>query len=126
MTTPTSAGPGSGPFVYPEYDPYATYPPVDRPVGPPPTPVAPPKSGMGAGKIVALLAAAGLIAVTAGTIGGGVGYVVARETLPTAATTVAGASTLAALPSTVPGSIAEIAARVQPAVVQLERVRQRR
>jgi putative serine protease PepD len=107
-------GPGSGPVIYPEYDPYAAYPPLGRNADAPPVPQ---KSGMGAGKIVALLAAAGLIAMTAGTIGGGVGYLVARETLPGAATTAT--ASLAALPSTVPGSISEIAARVQPAVVQL-------
>jgi putative serine protease PepD len=115
-------GPGSGPIVYPEYrsqgpyDQYRQLPPLDPSADLPPRPR---KSTSGAGKVVALLAAAGLIAVTAGTIGGGVGYLVARETLPTtavAATTVEG---IAALPSTVPGSISEIAARVQPAVVQL-------
>ena len=122
MTTPTPMGPGSGPIVYPEYRPQGSYapqgslPPLDRSADLPPRP---PKSGMGTGRVVALLAAAGLIAVTAGTVGGGVGYLVARETLPTAATTAATTSAVAALPSTTPGSIAEIAARVQPAVVQL-------
>ena len=119
VSTPTPMGPGSGPIVYPEYrpqGPYAPLPPLDRSADLPPRPR---KSGSGAGKVIALLAAAGLIAVTAGTIGGGVGYLVARETLPTTAVTATTVEGVAALPSTVPGSIAEIAARVQPAVVQL-------
>jgi len=122
VSTPTPMGPGSGPIVYPEYRPEGAYapqgafPPLDHSADLPPRPT---KSGLGAGKVIALLSAAGLIAVTAGTIGGGVGYLVARETLPTTATTAITAEGVAALPSTVPGSIAEIAARVQPAVVQL-------
>ena len=116
MTTPTPMGPASGPYVYPEYQPYPAYPPLDPSADRAP---APKKSGLTAGKVVALLAAAGLISVTAGVIGGGVGYLVARETLPASTTVVAATADGVALPSTVPGSIAEIAARVQPAVVQL-------
>ena len=113
MTTPTPMGPGSGPVGYPDYDPYNVHPPLGPTADQPPVPV---KSGIGAGKVIALIAAGGLIAVTAGTVGGGVGYLLARETLPT---TSSAAVALGALPSTIPGSIAEIAARVQPAVVQL-------
>lgn len=112
MSTPE---PGFGPVTYAETNPYATYPPLDHTADQPPRA---PKQGIGAGKVVGLLAAAGLIAVTAGTIGGGVGYVIARETVPAAATTTPGI-TAASLPSAAPGTIAEIAARVQPAVVQL-------
>ena len=113
MSTPTPMGPGSGPVGYPDFDPYNVHPPLGPTADQPPVPV---KSGIGAGKVIALIAAGGLIAVTAGTVGGGVGYLLARETLPT---TSSAAIALNALPSTVPGSIAEIAARVQPAVVQL-------
>ena len=112
MSTPE---PGFGPVTYAETNPYATYPPLDHTADEPPRTA---KQGSGAGKVVGLLAAAGLIGVTAGTMGGGVGYVIARETIPVAATISPGI-TAAALPSAVPGSIAEIAARVQPAVVQL-------
>ncbi len=115
MTTPTQ---GTGPVWYDEAQPYAVYPPLDRTADEPPRP---PKRGPGAGTVIGLIAGAGLIAVTAGTIGGGVGYLVARETLPaaTAATAVLATDGGAILPSVVPGSIAEIAAAVQPAVVQL-------
>jgi putative serine protease PepD len=66
-----------------------------------------------------MIAGAGLIAVTAGTIGGGVGYLVARETIPPAVTDATVVPASVALPSVVPDSIAEIAANAQPAVVQL-------
>lgn len=112
MSTPE---PGFGPVTYAETNPYATYPPLDHTADQPPRA---PKQGIGAGKVVGLLAAAGLIAVTAGTIGGGVGYMIARETVPAASTTTEIVAA-AALSSAEPGTIAEIAARVQPAVVQL-------
>ena len=115
MSTPTPMGPGSGPVGYPDFDPYSVHPPLGPTADQPPVPV---KSGIGAGKVIALIAAGGLIAVTAGTVGGGVGYLLARETLPTTSVSATGVA-LDALPSIVPGSIAEIAARVQPAVVQL-------
>ena len=117
MTTPTP-GPGQGPITYPETQPFAAYPPLDHTADQAPAAPAPQKRGLGAGAIVGMIAGAGLIAITAGTIGGGVGYLVARETLPTTTVAATGGS-LAALPSTVPGTIAEIAAKVQPAVVQL-------
>ena len=116
MSTPTQ---GMGPISYPEAQPYAVYPPLDTTADRPPRAT---KRGPGAGVIFGLVAGAGIIAVTAGTIGGGVGYLIARETL--APTTTAAAAALATdggavLPSVVPGSIADIAAAVQPAVVQL-------
>ena len=112
MSTPE---PGFGPVTYAETPPYATYPPLDHTADQPPRP---PKKGIGAGAVIGLVAGAGLIAITAGTIGGGVGYMIARETVP-AASTSAEIVAAAALPSAEPGTIAEIAARVQPAVVQL-------
>ena len=112
MSTPES---GFGPVTYAETNPYATYPPLDHTADQPPRA---PKRGIGAGAVIGLVAGAGLIAITAGTIGGGVGYMIARETVP-AASTSADIVAAAALPSAIPGSIAEIAAQVQPAVVQL-------
>ncbi len=112
MSTPE---PGFGPVTYAETPPYATYPPLDHTADQPPRP---PKKGIGAGAVIGLVAGAGLIAITAGTIGGGVGYMIARETVPAASTTTEIVAA-AALPSAEPGTIAEIAARVQPAVVQL-------
>jgi putative serine protease PepD len=110
-------GPGIGPVTYPEANPYAIHPPLDPTADRPPLP---PKRSSGAGKVIGLVAGAGLIAITAGTIGGGVGYMLAREAVPATTTTAAVAvGTGSTLPSAVPGSIAEIAARVEPAVVQL-------
>jgi putative serine protease PepD len=121
----TPFGTGNGPVVYPEYpqnaqpgqqQPYAPYPPLG-PTADAPRP--PKKSGSNTAlKAVGLLAGAGIIAVSAGVIGGATGYVIAREQLPTPAASAAVAQA-AALPSTVPGSIASIAAKVQPSVVQL-------
>ena len=132
MSTPVP-GPQSGPYVYPER-PYAPYPPVGGyapqgagypPLGSgadlPPAP-QPPRKKSNAGKIVALLAGAGIIALMASMVGGTVGYVIARETLPrtvAAATTTTTSAIAEGSPSAQPGSIADIAARVQPAVVQL-------
>ena len=108
--------PNPGPISYPETQAFS-YPPLGPTADQPP---APRKKGPGAGVIVGLVAGAGIIAVTAGVIGGGVGYVIARETVPAVAATAAIATDNGTvLPSVVPGSIAEIAARVQPAVVQL-------
>lgn len=118
MTTQFPPGPVSGPYVYPGA-PTRPTPRTRRtatPSNPPPADRARATSP-GAGKIVALLAGAGVVALMAGTVGGAVGYVVARETLPQTAASSAGL--LPGSPSAVPGSIADIAARVQPAVVQL-------
>ena len=119
MSTPIP-GPQSGPYVYPER-PYAQYPPLGYGADLPPAPPQQPKKKSHAGKIVALLAGAGVIALMGGMVGGTVGYVIARETLPK--TVVAAGTATAAIapgsPSAEPGSIADIAARVQPAVVQL-------
>ena len=74
------------------------------------------RRGPRAGVVAGILGGAAAIAVTAGTIGGAVGYVVAREAGPTTAVSAAvqNGST-----SVVPGSIADIAKRVSPSVVQL-------
>ena len=122
MTTPTPMGPSSGPYVYPEaapyVAPYAAYPPLDESADRPPVARPPKKSNRTALKVVSLLIAAGMISVMAGTVGGVVGYVVARETLPS--TAAASSTTIApGSPSSVPGSIADIAEQVQPAVVQM-------
>jgi len=121
VSTPTpTPGSGTGPLSYADTQPFAAYPPLDASADRPPVPPAPQKRGLGAGVIVGMVAGAGLIAVTAGVIGGGVGYLVARETLPAATVNSAvAAEGGAVLPSVMPGSIAEIAAAVQPAVVQL-------
>ncbi len=118
MTTPTPNGPQPGPYVYPETSPYVAYPPLDASADRPP--MAPPqKASNHTGlKIVGLIAGAGIIAVTAGSIGGAVGFIAARETLPDSTTTTI-TKTVDGSGSLVPGSIADIAAKVQPAVVQL-------
>jgi putative serine protease PepD len=99
--------------VYAEARPYAL-PPLDAAADRPPQP--PRRTGLGAGPIIGIVAGAGVLALMAGVVGGAVGYVVARETLPTSTVTT---TTVAGAPSLQPGSIADIAARVQPAVVQL-------
>ena len=115
MSTPY--GTGNGPVIYPEYpqSPQPAYPPL----GPTADTVPPARKsgGSSAAKVVGLLAGAGIIAVSAGVIGGATGYVIAREQLPVASAGTTAAA--AALPSTIPGSIAEIAAMAQPSVVQL-------
>ena len=110
--------PGSGPVIYPPVSPQLVHPPLGPAGDLPPTRY--PRRGPSAGAVIGMVAGAGLIAVTAGVIGGGVGYVVARETLPPVTATEATSTVAtAALPSVVPGTIAEVAATAQPAVVQL-------
>jgi putative serine protease PepD len=126
----TPIPPMSGPYVYPER-PYQSYPPLGQSYPPldqgadlppfQPAPPAPPKKS-NAGKIAAVFVGACVIGLMAGTVGGAVGYVVARETMPAAAASSATTSTAALIPnapSAEPGTISDIAARVQPAVVQL-------
>ena len=74
------------------------------------------RRGPRAGVVAGILGGAAAIAVTAGTIGGAVGYVVAREAGPT---TTVSAAVQSGSTSVVPGSIADIAKRVSPSVVQL-------
>ncbi|MHB1163934.1 MAG: S1C family serine protease [Candidatus Nanopelagicales bacterium] len=122
MSIPTPPGPPpigpapqppAGPYAYAEARPYAL-PPLDAAADRPPQP--PRKAGLGAGPIIGIVAGAGVLAMMAGVVGGAVGYVVARQTLPTSTVTT---TTVEGAPSLQPGSIADIAARVQPAVVQL-------
>ena len=116
MRNTTPQGPAPGPYVDPERALQAMYPPLgpsaDRPAYVPPVK----KSGLGAGPITGIVAGAGLMAVLAGVVGGGLGYAVARATLSESSITT---TTIAGAPSLQPGSIADIAAKVQPAVVQL-------
>ncbi len=105
---------------YPPLGPGGDVPPA------PPTPPAPPmaprpaRSSNTASKVVGVLVGATAIALVAGTMGGALGYFVARETLPESAVAAASGSISAeGAISAAPGSIADIAARVQPAVVQL-------
>ena len=116
MSNPIPQGPVPGPYAYPDYPTQVAYPPLDPSADRPPHAPIPRKNGLGAGPIIGIVAGAGLLAVVAGVIGGGVGYLVARQTLPEASVT---NTTIAGAPSLQPGSIADIAARVQPAVVQL-------
>ena len=116
VSNTTPQAPVPGPYVYPERAPQAIYPPLDPSADRPPYVPPTKKSGLGAGPIIGIVAGAGLMAVLAGVVGGGVGYVVARQTLPEASIT---NTTIAGAPSLQPGSIADIAAKVQPAVVQL-------
>ena len=110
MTTPI---PPAGPYAQP--DPYRAY---EQPQLPPypPAPPAPPRKSSKAPVIAGLLVGAGVVGLMGGVAGGAVGYLVARETLPQASVTT---TTVEGAPSLQPGSIADIAARVQPAVVQL-------
>jgi putative serine protease PepD len=116
----TPFGPGNGPVVYPEYPQSGqpSYPPLGPTADVPPAPAAKRSGSNTAVKVVGLLAGAGIIAVSAGVIGGATGYVIAREQLPAASSSIT-AEQAVALPSTVPGSISAIAAKVQPSVVQL-------
>ncbi len=125
MTTPEY--PGS--YAYPD-NPYPAgrharpeagyYPPLGAGADlPPAAPMPPRPSSNTASKVVAVLVGAGAIALVAGTMGGALGYVVARETLPAQAVAAAAGTTASGAVSAMPGSIADIAARVQPAVVQL-------
>ena len=69
------------------------------------------------GRVAALVAGACVMTLGAGTIGGAIGYLAARESLATGSLQVAAASSL---PAPVSGSIAAVAAAVQPSVVQLD------
>ena len=68
------------------------------------------------GMVAGIIVGAAAVALTAGAAGGAVGYVVARDASPATSVSAAvpGGST-----SVIPGSIADIAERVSPSVVQL-------
>ena len=100
--------------------------PAYPPLGPSADVPAPrPRKGRG-GAVAAGIVGAAAIAIVAGAVGGGVGYTIAKDTAPTAAgntattalTPVADTAAVGAT-SIVPGSIADIAQRVSPSVVQL-------
>ena len=69
------------------------------------------------GRAAALVAGACVMTLGAGTLGGAIGYLAARDSLATGPLQVAAASSLSAPAS---GSIAAVAAAVQPSVVQLD------
>ncbi|MEY3733579.1 MAG: hypothetical protein RL347_938 [Actinomycetota bacterium] len=99
-------------------DPYAAYA-ATATVAPP----APPAQKSGRGGVIALASAGlALTALVAGSIGGAVGFTVARMTQPEATATVAVAPIGATGDPVSPpagGSIAAVAAALQPSVVQI-------
>lgn len=102
---------------YPPYEqttPAATVNPY-APILPPPAPPAPPAPRKGRG--VALIAGAGVVALLGGAVGGAVGYQWAADNTTTAVVAAGSAAGSPAQPAS--GSIADVAAAVQPAVVQL-------
>ena len=101
-------------------DPYAAYAPTATVAPPAPAPTAQ-KSGRG-GLIAIASAGLALTALVAGTVGGAVGFTVARMTQPPAAS----AAVIAPIGATgdpvsppAGGSIAAVAAALQPSVVQI-------
>ena len=89
--------------------PYAPYSPYEW--------SNPPRHHSRRGRVAALVAGACVMTLGAGTLGGAIGYLAARESLATGQMQVAAASSLSAPAS---GSIAAVAAAVQPSVVQLD------
>jgi len=102
MSVPTP--PQAEPTPYPPLGPSADRAP------------APQRRSSRGGVVAGVIVGAAAVALTAGAAGGAVGYVVARDASPT--TTVA-AAVQSGSTSVVPGSIADIAERVSPSVVQL-------
>ncbi len=106
MSTPTFADPSSS-----SANPYAPWAPV---------PPEPPRRG--GGRVAALIAGAALTSLLGGAVGGVVGYTVASnqaDNTPSAAPAVAEApATSPSLPAD--STVADVAAAVQPAVVQLD------
>lgn len=102
-------------------DPYATYAGTVTAASPAPSTARTEKSGRG-GMIALASAGLALTALVAGTIGGAVGFTVARVTQPEPVAAVAvapiGASGDAISPPA-DGSIADVAAALQPSVVQI-------
>jgi putative serine protease PepD len=70
----------------------------------------------GRGRGVAIVVTAGITGLLAGTVGGAVGFIAARDTLPAVGIAVTAADSPSAAAN---GTIAGVAAAVQPAVVQL-------
>ena len=102
-------------------DPYAAYAVTATAAPPAPSPARTEKSGRG-GMIALASAGLALTALVAGTIGGAVGFTVARVTQPEPVAAVAvtpiGATGDAISPPA-DGSIADVAAALQPSVVQI-------
>lgn len=109
---PTVVGNPEAPFA-----PYAPLPPLGADADAPPAATAGPASAARP-RIAPLLAGAAAVALLAGGVGGAVGYLAAdRASEPAVASTVVTAT--GASLTVQPGSIAALAAAVQPAVVQL-------
>jgi putative serine protease PepD len=79
----------------------------------------PEKSGSRGGLVAGIIVGAAAVALTAGAAGGAVGYVVARDASPTTTAASVSVPVQGGSTSVVPGSIADIAERVSPSVVQL-------
>ncbi|GDX32014.1 peptidase S1 [Actinomycetes bacterium] len=79
-------------------------------------PVNPPRRSPRRGRVAVLIAGACAMTLAAGTLGGAIGYLAARESVSTGVAEVAALS----LPVPADGSIAAVAAAVQPSVVQLD------
>ena len=93
--------------------PYAPDPSQQSPYG---TPQPPSTRGRRRGRGAAIVVTAGITGLLAGTVGGAVGFIVARDTLPGVGISITSADS----PSpAADGTIAGVAAAVQPAVVQL-------
>lgn len=80
-------------------------------------PVNPPRHHSRRGRAAVLVAGACAMTLAAGTLGGAIGYLAARDSLATGPLQVAAVSSFSAPAS---GSIAAVAAAVQPSVVQLD------
>ena len=97
---------------YSPYSTFSTYSPIN-----PDEPSNSAQRPSRRGRVAALVAGACVMTLGAGTLGGAIGYLAARESLAAGPMKVAVASSLSAPAS---GSIAAVAAAVQPSVVQLD------
>ncbi|MEK9809629.1 MAG: trypsin-like peptidase domain-containing protein, partial [Candidatus Nanopelagicales bacterium] len=111
------AGYAQDPYAGYAQDPYAAY------YGTPaPQPAYPKKKSGRGGLIAAGIGAVAATALVAGAVGGAVGFTAARVTAPTNTTTVAApaiGSSLEPISPPATGSVAAVAAAVQPSVVQI-------
>ena len=112
----------SDPYAAYATDPYATDPYAAYYGTPAPVPTYEKKKSGKGGLIAAGIGAVAATAIVAGAIGGAVGFTAARVTAPTSTTTVAApaiGSSLEPISPPAAGSIAAVAAAVQPSVVQI-------
>jgi len=127
---PTTPDPLGGRYPYsnsgsdPYANPYAGWPPPQPPAAPqPPAPAQPePPAGPNRPGIAAWGIGLAVVALTAGTIGGAVGFTAARLTAGSSSATAAAPANIGtANPPSVPAdnSIASVAENLQPSVVQL-------